>query len=207
LSEVAGMIETEIDELLLRVFGSVENKAKALQTILDTDVLVDDPEIDSFTIAQLMQYLSSRTVDSNALKSLSDMRLTALQLKQGTVSSSTDSAPAPPQPQSELTLLAPDLTNALSGGNDEDINRAILCMFFEEYDAARLSEVDALLLKYQGEEDELFAELAWKYPEYTNKIVAMSINAAYGEPPSHPLVNNKSNGTRRASFMVFGSRA
>lgn len=72
-----------------------------------------------------------------------------------------------------------ELANALSHGTEYDINRAILRMFFQEFDPKRLHTIDKLLEEYRGSEDELFAEIAWNYPEHANRLVTFSIYASY----------------------------
>lgn len=211
------MSDLELDEFLKTIAPEVSDRTKALQSVLNSDVQVNDTEIDAMNIPALTSFLKASNNDIAKFKSLSDMRLAALQIKKQQEDSSThQQSRSGPEKVSELALLAPQLTSALSSNNEDEINRAILQMFFEEYDKARLSEVDTLLEKYRGNEDELFAELAWAYPEHANKIVAMTITAAYGEPPQHPLVQqqketneeakptNKPAPARRTSYIIMG---
>ena len=190
---MAGLSEDELAEFLRSAVGNYEEKTKAIQLALDGDVLVGDNEIDNLNVKKLWYLLSE---PANRGK-LAEMRMRALEIKKSkqdaTATSDTDS--------SNLNFFAPELTQALNRGSEYDINRAILQMFFEEYDRSRLGDIDSLLEQHKGEEDELFAELAWNYPDHANKLVAFSINAAYGEPPAHPVASNHH---RRTSFMVSG---
>ena len=190
------MSSEEILFFLTSAFGSFDDESRALQSVLDSDVLVGDDEVDQFNVKELKSFITSKGGAVPARCNIADLRVAALKVK--------NQQDGDDLQQAEIELFAPQLTNALSKGSENDVNRAILTMFFEEYDASRLGDIDSLLEQHKGEEDELFAELAWKYPEHANRIVAFSINASYGDPPAHPVANPA---RRRVSYLVAGIKS
>ena len=191
------MSDSEITEFILQALGSYLDRTKALRDLLNADVQVGDEEVDSLSIKNLRSFITAKDGDYSACKRLGDLRLCALHAKQKHTKEGGE----------EYSFVVPQLTTALTSGSDDDVNRAILQMFFEEYDKSRLMEIDQLLEKHKGEEDELFAELAWKYPDHANKLVAFSISATYGEGPPVTTVSSSSSNRRRPSYVISALRA
>lgn len=184
---------------MITAVGSYMDRSKALVSVLNADIQVGHGIIDRMSIKELRRYIKDNGGDFSSCKKLADYRLSALEVKQ--VKRSAEGGN-----DAEYEFYVPQLASALTDGSERDINRAILQMFFEEYDPSRLGEIESLLEKYNGEEDELFADLAWKYPDHANKIVAFSINATYGEVPSSTVNKSAADNRRRPSFVVSAVR-
>jgi hypothetical protein len=76
---------------------------------------------------------------------------------------------------SEVTeiFIFPELAAALETQDDAELNKAILTIFLQDHDPARLGEVDALLREWKGREEQLFDELVRKYDAFTFEPIAV----------------------------------
>ena len=204
------MNEAEFANLL----QNATDRSLTLRILLDSDAIVGDEEIDKMSIKEMQDFLIERGIDSKNVRKLSELRMKCLEVKLGKLPSPGDRNLAT-QDKKEIAkredgdsydFFLPDLAVALSSGTEDDVNRAILKMFFEEFDPSRLNEIDLLLHKFKGEEDELFADIAWNYPEHADRLIAFSINAAYStDNASTKRINEvivQDETRRRPSFVV-----
>ncbi|KAH9260045.1 hypothetical protein BASA81_001817 [Batrachochytrium salamandrivorans] len=164
---VAGLSESELNRLVKQT-SHPNDPLLALRDILDFDVVTGDAEIDSLLIAELLARLPG---SDGLLYRVGDMRTRLLSHAAAT----TTTTPA----------ASSELAQALSTGTELDINRAILKMFFKEFDPSKLGEIDSLLAQYKGCEEDLFADIAWNYPDHANRLVTFSIYASYEADDEH----------------------
>jgi len=92
----------------------------------------------------------------------------------------------------EMTSLAEALTN----GNQDDINKAIVVEFLEGHDPSKVPDVDQMLKENKGNEAELMKELAERYDDPVEtevKIVTETLE------PSVEVINTTAAGTTQAA--------
>lgn len=182
---LSGLSESEIFDSILEC--SEEQRQDALAAFLDTDGMVGDEHIDKLNIKQLIDLLKEHGMQVP----LSTIRIGELRRKAMHVTNGTEHVSGNKTEFSELA-------DALSHGTERDINRAILTMFFEEFDPEQIERVEMLLEEHKGQEDELLADIARQYPEAAEKLVYFSITAAYDEPSTSAERPTR----RRASFVL-----
>lgn len=106
------------------------------------------------------------------------------------------------QPPSFGASSAPPPTQALFGGRTP---RDILVAFYQRYNAAKVAEVDKVLIKYQGKEDLMFRNLAKKYTLDPSVFGLQSITApvpTFGSPGVQPPnIQSNSQGFGQPSML------
>lgn len=165
---MAGLSAAELDRLVKQT-SHPDDALLALRDILDFDVVTGNAEIDGLLVAELLARLPG---SAGALYRVGDMRTRLHSTSTATTSSTT-------------TTSTTELAQALSSGTEMDVNRAILKMFFKEFDPSKLGEIDSLLAQHKGCEEDLFAEIAWNYPDHANRLVTFSIYASYEADDEH----------------------